>query len=81
VLGCYNAHLNRGQIELAKALARLSLPLTAVALRNPYDLKLLPPRVYKLAAWEYTENSFEAVAAVLRGDYQPAALAAAFGLI
>jgi beta-N-acetylhexosaminidase len=80
VLGCYNAHLNRGQIELAKALARLSLPLIAVALRNPYDLKLLPPQVYKLAAWEYTENSFEAVAAVLRGDCRPAA-PAAFGLI
>ncbi|MDR2093944.1 MAG: beta-N-acetylhexosaminidase, partial [Treponema sp.] len=38
VLGCYNAHLNRGQIELAKALAGLPLPFIAVALRNPYDL-------------------------------------------
>ncbi|MDR2095325.1 MAG: hypothetical protein LBP76_07380, partial [Treponema sp.] len=71
VLGCYNAHLNRGQIELAKALAGLPLPFIAVALRNPYDLNLLPPHIYKLAAWEYTENSFEAVAAVLRGDFVP----------
>jgi beta-N-acetylhexosaminidase len=71
VLGCYNAHLNRAQIALALALARLSVPLIAVALRNPYDLKLLPPQVYKLAAWEYTENSFRAVAAALRGDFVP----------
>jgi beta-N-acetylhexosaminidase len=73
VLGCYNAHLNRGQIELARTLARLSLPFIAAALRNPYDLAHLPPQVYKLAAWEYTENSFEALAALLRGDFPPAA--------
>jgi beta-N-acetylhexosaminidase len=71
VLGCYNAHLNRAQIALAFALARLPLPLIAVALRNPYDLQFLPPGVYRLAAWEYTENSFEAVAAALRGDFVP----------
>jgi beta-N-acetylhexosaminidase len=71
VLGCYNAHLNRAQIELAKALARLQAPLIAVALRNPYDLNLMPSRTWKLAAWEYTENSFEALAGALRGDFIP----------
>jgi beta-N-acetylhexosaminidase len=71
VLGCYNAHLNCGQIELAKALSRLSLPFVVVALRNPYDLNLLPPHIYKLAAWEYTKNSFAAVAAVLEGEFIP----------
>jgi beta-N-acetylhexosaminidase len=71
VLGCYNAHLNRAQLDLAAALAGLDIPLIAVALRNPYDLKLMSPHVYKLAAWEYTENSFEALAGVLRGDFVP----------
>jgi beta-N-acetylhexosaminidase len=71
VLGCYNAHLNRAQIDLARALTRLHIPLIAVALRNPYDLKLMPPHTCKLAAWEYSENSFEALAAALRGDFIP----------
>jgi beta-N-acetylhexosaminidase len=71
VLGCYNAHLNRGQIDLAQALARLHIPLIAAALRNPYDLKLMPPHTCKIAVWEYSENSFEALAAALRGDYIP----------
>ncbi|MDR1443797.1 MAG: glycosyl hydrolase family 3, partial [Treponema sp.] len=71
VLGCYNAHLNRAQIDLAKALAGLHIPLIAAALRNPYDLKLMPPRAWKLAVWEYTENSFEALAGALRGDFIP----------
>ncbi|MDR1904482.1 MAG: hypothetical protein LBQ88_19625 [Treponema sp.] len=71
VLGCYNAHLNLGQIDLAKALSRFPVPFIAAALRNPYDLQLMPEHTVKLAVWEYTENSFEAAAAALRGEYVP----------
>jgi beta-N-acetylhexosaminidase len=63
--------LNRAQIDLAQALAGLHIPLITIALRNPYDLKLLPPHAGKLAAWEYSENSFEALAGALRGDFIP----------
>ena len=37
-----NGHLFPGQIALARALHALSKPMMAAALRNPYDLPLLP---------------------------------------
>jgi cytosine/adenosine deaminase-related metal-dependent hydrolase len=80
VLACVNAHLNRGQIDLAGALARAAIPLVLVSLGNPCDLREAAA-AYKLAAWEYTENSLNALEAVFRGDYQPAAPAADLGLI
>ena len=43
VVGTYNGHLYTGQLALVKRLAKLGLPICAVALRNPYDLATLPP--------------------------------------
>ena len=78
VLGTYNGHINRGQIDLARALSeaaqRKGIPLIVVALRNPWDLSLLPQGVYGLAAWEYSQKSFEAVAAVFRGEFKPSGI-------
>jgi beta-N-acetylhexosaminidase len=75
VLGIYNCHLNRGQVDLAFALSeaakRKEIPFVVVALRNPWDLSLLPQGVYGLAAWEYSLKSFEAVAAVFMGEFTP----------
>jgi beta-N-acetylhexosaminidase len=78
VLGTYNSHINQGQIDLAHALSeaaqRKGIPCMVVALRNPWDLSLLPQGVYSLAAWEYSLKSFEAVAAVFRGEFKPSGI-------
>jgi beta-N-acetylhexosaminidase len=75
VLGTYNGNINRGQIELACALyeaaQKKNIPFAVVSLRNPWDLSVLPQGVYGLAAWEYSLKSFEAVAAVFRGEFKP----------
>lgn len=75
VVGTYNGHLNRQQIALARALAGVGeewgIPVVAVALRNPYDLALLPDTLYKLAVYEYSQNSLEALAEALTGRLEP----------
>ena len=75
VLGTYNGHLNRGQMDLALALYKTAeqrkIPFICLALRNPWDLSLLPEGVKGIACWEYSEKSFEAAAAALRGDFIP----------
>lgn len=62
-----NAHFFGGQLDLARALSETGLPMIVVALRNPYDLPLLPEGCGKLAAWDYSRDSLEAVAEVLAG--------------
>jgi len=76
VLGTFNGSFNRGQIDLANALSEAArsrgIPLVVVALRNPWDLSLLPEKAYGLVAWEYSLKSFEAVAGVLAGKFKAA---------
>jgi len=67
VVGTYNGHLYQGQLELVNRLAALNAPVVAVALRNPYDLRSLSPNVWSLAAYEYTDQAFDAIAGVLQG--------------
>ncbi len=67
ILGTCNGHLFQGQIALAKALAATGKPLTVVALRNPYDIPLLPDCACKIAAYDYTIPSFMALEEVFRG--------------
>ena len=67
VLGTINAHLFRGQLALAKALAAAGKELTVVALRNPYDIPELPDCVCKLAAYDYSAPAFRAIEEVFRG--------------
>ncbi|WP_186802657.1 beta-N-acetylhexosaminidase [Lacrimispora celerecrescens] len=61
VLGTYNGHLNRGQSSLAKELEKLRIPMVMAAFRNPYDLDEVGNGVDKIAAYEYSRQSFEAV--------------------
>ncbi|MDR2552083.1 MAG: beta-N-acetylhexosaminidase, partial [Treponema sp.] len=72
-LGTYNGHLNRGQIALAQTLGEEAkhrgIPFAVLALRNPWDLALLPENAWGLALWEYSPESFRAAAAVFRGEY------------
>ena len=67
VLGTCNAHLLRGQLALAEALAATGKQLTVVALRNPYDIPLLPECTCKIAAYDYSTPCFQALEEVFRG--------------
>lgn len=67
VLGTCNAHLFRGQLRLAEALAALGKPMAVAALRNPYDLSTLPEGLWKLAAYDYETPALLALKEVLSG--------------
>lgn len=67
VLGTCNAHLFPGQLALAEALAATGKELTIVALRNPYDIPLLPECACKIAAYDYSTPCFKALEEVFRG--------------
>ena len=71
IFGMYNGHIQKGQLRLAAALAETGVPMTAVALRNPYDLAGLPAHVAALAAWEYTCPIFDALWPVIAGKKPP----------
>ncbi len=68
VLGTYNGHLNRGQSFLAKELEKLKIPMVMAAFRNPYDLDEVGDEVDKIAAYEYSRQSFEAVVLLLSSE-------------
>jgi len=67
VLGTINAHLSEGQQKLSHALAATGKELTVVALRNPYDIPLLPECACKIAAYDYGRSSFQALEDIFRG--------------
>jgi len=66
VLGTYNGHLNRGQSSLAKELEKLKIPMAMAAFRNPYDLDEVGDGVDKIAAYEYSMQSFDAVVSLFK---------------
>lgn len=71
VIGTYNGHIKTGQLELIRALSQLPGPIICVALRNPYDLLMLPPNVTCVAAYQYDDQSMAAVIKLLKGELQP----------
>ena len=73
IVGTYNGHLRPGQLELISALCKASVPVIAVAMRNPYDLADLPKSVYALEVYEYTKRSIYAAARVIAGEEQATA--------
>lgn len=66
VIGTYQGHLHRGQLEVVNRIAALGIPTICVALRDPYDVDSLPRAVGKVCLYEYSEASLRAVAALLR---------------
>ena len=70
IIGTYNAHLRPGQIDLVHALAGGNLPVTCIALRNPYDLALVGEGVTTIAAYEYTRGCFEALSRLLGNEIE-----------
>jgi len=69
VFGTYNAHIFRGQLELASQLVKAHPNVIFVAMRNPYDLPLLDPDCAALAAYEYTPVSIETLGDILTGKH------------
>lgn len=67
VFGSCNAHLYRGQLDMIHVLAEKGLPMTVVALRDPYDLRDLPEGVCGVAVWEYTRTVCDMVSRFLAG--------------
>ena len=65
VMGTCNGHLFRGQLALADALAETGVPLTVIALRNPYDLSEIPANACKIAVFDYTLDGLYAAENVL----------------
>lgn len=59
VLGTVNGNVYPGQMELAKALAQAGVPFACVALRNPFEIPLLPEGVFSLALYEYAPQTVE----------------------
>ncbi|MGM9600659.1 MAG: beta-N-acetylhexosaminidase [Faecousia sp.] len=66
VIGTYQGHLHRRQLEVVNRIAALGIPTICVALRNSYDVDLLPERIGKICTYEYSQASIQAVAALLR---------------
>ena len=64
--------------KAAAALAEKGVPMTVAALRNPYDLPLMPENAALLAAFDYSRDSLAALADVFSGGaccgVMPAAL-------
>ena len=71
VLGTCNAHLFRGQLALAEALNGTGLPLTVIALRNPYDLPEISAGPVKLAVFDYTLGGLHAAEEFLKTGIAP----------
>lgn len=59
---------NAGQCDLFAALQRTGTPVTVVAVRNPYDINVLPQARSYLATYSYNAVSLRAAARVLVGE-------------
>lgn len=70
VIGTYNGHLNKGQLELIKEASKVNNNIIVLALRNPYDLRNLPEQVYGIAVYEYTKNSLEVICEFLKNPFE-----------
>lgn len=71
VLCTYNMHLKPGQQKLRDALTARVLPMTVVAMRNPYDLKGLPAEVTGIEAWDYSMETLELLVELFQKKWNP----------
>ncbi|WP_242985324.1 beta-N-acetylhexosaminidase [Vallitalea okinawensis] len=65
MIGTYNGHLYKGQLELVRKAAEKNKNVIVLALRNPYDLSELPESVYGIAIYEYTVDSLRVITEIL----------------
>lgn len=71
VVSLFAAREQAGQYRLVEALSGLGVPVIAVALYSPYDLKGLPAGVTGIAAWDNTPMTLQTLEELFRGEWQP----------
>jgi len=70
IFASYNAHLYKGQLELAKQMKKENIPFASIALRNPYDLSPLNEiSDISIAAYEYTADIVRLIAEFFKGEF------------
>ena len=66
----YNMHRYKTQCELVRALLRLEKPAVVAAVRDPYDLALVPEARACLATYSFRDCSMKALIEVLFGEIE-----------
>lgn len=69
ILATRDAYLHPEDSAIVEALAATGRPVMLVALRNPYDLKVLPRTDASIAAYADVPATFEALAGAITGAY------------
>lgn len=59
VVGSMNISIYEQQHRLIKVLAASKIPVACAALRDPFDLDILPDKIYKIPLYEYTKRSID----------------------
>lgn len=67
IFGTMNAHLFDKQAEMVNKVCETGKPVIAIALRNPYDLMVIPKVNALIANYEFTLPSLTAATDVLFG--------------
>lgn len=70
VIATYNAHLYKEQLYLVQTAAEENKNIIVFAMRNPYDLKNLPPHAFGIAVYEYTRKSLEVLSKYLEHPFE-----------
>lgn len=65
MVGTLNGHLKEGQKRLLKMMEEFEGTVIHVALRNPYDLKWSNEKFCKIALYEYSERSLDALMKII----------------
>ncbi|MET8135301.1 glycoside hydrolase family 3 protein [Streptomyces sp. NPDC005251] len=71
VVGTYNVTATGSQKTLVERLLATGVPVIAVAIRNPYDIALLPGVGACLASYSWTDVEVRAAARVIAGRVDP----------
>ena len=68
--GSYNAHLQAGQLDAIRAIAKAGYSIDLFALRNPYDLtkEVLSLVNSATVTYEYSSRILNSIASILNGD-------------
>lgn len=71
VIGTYNGHINKTQIELANRLCNTNNNVVVIALRNPYDLAYIDKKATCIATYEYSKSCFNILIQIFNGIIKP----------
>ncbi|WP_018753233.1 beta-N-acetylhexosaminidase [Paenibacillus sanguinis] len=73
IMGLFNAREHPGQLNLARQLLKTGCHVTVIALGQPYDLGIIEGDLCALAAFDYSPETFRALAVMLSGQATPMA--------